>query len=155
MPGGALAVEDGDTIVPLVNALARRFASVVVIKTGIRRGMSLSPLVVMMVPSRSKRSASTTAIKRFGRIIASRALPGAELHPDLALDLAFLILRKGMHKGVDFYSAFVEADGKTTTGLAAMLKPAAQNASSLVALQPTIAWRYLRSTRAPPVSRLS
>jgi nicotinamidase/pyrazinamidase len=30
MPGGALAVEDGDTIVPLVNALARRFANVVV-----------------------------------------------------------------------------------------------------------------------------
>jgi nicotinamidase/pyrazinamidase len=48
--------------------------------------------------------------------------PGAELHPDLAMDLAFLILRKGMHSGVDSYSAFVEADGKTTTGLAAMLK---------------------------------
>ena len=47
---------------------------------------------------------------------------GAELHPDLALDLAFLILRKGMHPGVDSYSAFVEADGKTTTGLAALLK---------------------------------
>ena len=37
------------------------------------------------------------------------------------MDLAFLILRKGMHPGVDSYSAFVEADGKTT-GLAALLK---------------------------------
>ena len=47
---------------------------------------------------------------------------GAELHPDLAVDLAFLILRKGMHSGIDSYSAFVEADGKTTTGLAPLLK---------------------------------
>jgi nicotinamidase/pyrazinamidase len=44
------------------------------------------------------------------------------LHPDLAVDRAFLILRKGMHSAVDSYSAFVEADGKTTTGLAALLK---------------------------------
>ena len=48
--------------------------------------------------------------------------PGAALHPDLAVERAFLILRKGMHTGVDSYSAFVEADGKTTTGLAALLK---------------------------------
>ena len=48
--------------------------------------------------------------------------PGAALHPELAIDLAFLILRKGMHPGIDSYSAFVEADGKTTTGLAALFK---------------------------------
>ena len=48
--------------------------------------------------------------------------PGAALHPELDVDLAFLILRKGMHPGIDSYSAFVEADGKTTTGLAALLK---------------------------------
>ena len=46
---------------------------------------------------------------------------GAALHPELAVDDAFLILRKGMHKGVGLYSAFVEADGRTTTGLAALL----------------------------------
>jgi nicotinamidase/pyrazinamidase len=48
--------------------------------------------------------------------------PGAALHPDLAVDRAFLILRKGMHSAVDSYSAFVEADGKTRTGLAALLR---------------------------------
>jgi nicotinamidase/pyrazinamidase len=48
--------------------------------------------------------------------------PGVALHPDLAVDLAFLILRKGMRTAIDSYSAFVEADGKTTTGLAALLK---------------------------------
>ena len=35
---------------------------------------------------------------------------------------AALIIRKGFHKDVDSYSAFTEADGKTTTGLAAYLK---------------------------------
>jgi nicotinamidase/pyrazinamidase len=33
-----------------------------------------------------------------------------------------LVIRKGYHKDVDSYSAFTEADGKTTTGLAAYLK---------------------------------
>ena len=50
-----------------------------------------------------------------------RQFGAAALHPDLAVDLAFLILRKGMHSAVDSYSAFIEADGKTTTGLAALL----------------------------------
>jgi len=51
----------------------------------------------------------------------ARVRKGAALHAALATDKAFLILRKGMHAGVDSYSAFVEADGKTTTGLAALL----------------------------------
>ena len=41
---------------------------------------------------------------------------------DLAIPQAGLIIRKGFHKDVDSYSAFTEADGKTTTGLAAYLK---------------------------------
>lgn len=41
---------------------------------------------------------------------------------DLSIPQAELIIRKGFHKDVDSYSAFTEADGKTTTGLAAYLK---------------------------------
>lgn len=48
--------------------------------------------------------------------------PGAELHAGLDIDAAFLILRKGANPAIDSYSAFTEADGKTTTGLAALLK---------------------------------
>ena len=33
-----------------------------------------------------------------------------------------LVIRKGFNKNVDSYSAFIEADGKTTTGLAGYLK---------------------------------
>jgi nicotinamidase/pyrazinamidase len=47
---------------------------------------------------------------------------GAMLHKDLAIPQAELIIRKGYHKDVDSYSAFVEADGKTKTGLDGYLK---------------------------------
>jgi nicotinamidase/pyrazinamidase len=51
-----------------------------------------------------------------------RGTAGAAFHPDLAVECAFLILRKGIHTRIDSYSAFVEADGRTTTGLSALLK---------------------------------
>ena len=37
-----------------------------------------------------------------------------------AADRRELIIRKGYHQSVDSYSAFMEADGKTSTGLAAL-----------------------------------
>ena len=46
----------------------------------------------------------------------------AALLKGLTLPKAQLIIRKGYHQGTDSYSAFTEADGKTTTGLAAYLK---------------------------------
>jgi nicotinamidase/pyrazinamidase len=47
---------------------------------------------------------------------------GAALHRGLAVDHAQLIVRKGYHRDVDSYSAFVEADGTTRTGLAGYLR---------------------------------
>ena len=47
---------------------------------------------------------------------------GAALSKDLSIPQAALVIRKGFHKDVDSYSAFTEADGKATTGLAAYLK---------------------------------
>jgi nicotinamidase/pyrazinamidase len=121
MPGGALAVDRGDKIVPLVNELASRFENVVITQDW-----------------HPERHASFASTHEGARPFDTRRLeygdqtlwhdhcvqgtPGAELHPDLEVDLAFLILRKGMHAGIDSYSAFVEADGKTTTGLAALLR---------------------------------
>jgi nicotinamidase/pyrazinamidase len=48
--------------------------------------------------------------------------PGADLHEDLAIPHAELIIRKGYHKDVDSYSAFYEADGRTPTGLGGYLR---------------------------------
>ena len=47
---------------------------------------------------------------------------GAELHPGLDIPHAQLVIRKGHHRAIDSYSAFVEADRKTTTGLAGYLR---------------------------------
>ena len=41
---------------------------------------------------------------------------GARLCRDLEVAHAQLVLRKGYHPNIDSYSAFIEADGKTTTG---------------------------------------
>jgi len=51
------------------------------------------------------------------RFIACRATDGAGLSKDISIPQAELIIRKGFHKDVDSYSAFTEADGKTTTAL--------------------------------------
>ena len=47
---------------------------------------------------------------------------GAALHDGLKIDHAILILRKGVNPDVDSYSAFLEADGVTATGLAPLLR---------------------------------
>jgi len=121
MPGGALAVADGDAVVPVVNALARRFAHVVVTQDWHPAGhASFATSHVGAKPFEVRRLAYGDQVLWPDHCV--RGTAGAALHPDLAIDLAFLILRKGMHANVDSYSAFVEADGKTTTGLAALLK---------------------------------
>jgi nicotinamidase/pyrazinamidase len=48
--------------------------------------------------------------------------PGARFAPDLATDRASLVLRKGLDPRVDSYSAFLEADRTTRTGLAGALR---------------------------------
>jgi nicotinamidase/pyrazinamidase len=121
MPGGALAVEDGDAIVPLVNALAMRFEHVIVTQDWHPPGhASFASTHPEAKPFETTRLAYGDQTLWPDHCVQGTA--GAELHPDLAVEQAFLILRKGMHPGVDSYSAFVEADGKTTTGLEALLK---------------------------------
>jgi nicotinamidase/pyrazinamidase len=121
MPGGALAVDGGDEIIPLVNRLASRFEHVVVTQDWHPPGhASFASSHEGAKPFETKRL--DYGDQTLWRDHCVQGTPGAELHPELAVDLAFLILRKGRHTGIDSYSAFVEADGKTTTGLAALLR---------------------------------
>jgi nicotinamidase/pyrazinamidase len=121
VPGGALAVDGGDEIVPLLNRLANRLEQVVVTQDWRPPGhASFASTHEGAKPFETKRLEFGDQTLWHDHCV--QGTPGAELHPDLAVDLAFLILRKGMHPGIDSYSAFVEADGKTTTGLAALLK---------------------------------
>ena len=119
MPGGALAVPEGDSVVPLVNALMRRFAQVVMTQDWHPPGHASFASTHDAEPFATKRLPYGDQTLWPDHCV--QGTPGAALHAALATDKAFLILRKGMHAGVDSYSAFVEADGKTTTGLAALL----------------------------------
>ena len=47
---------------------------------------------------------------------------GASIAKDINIPQAQLIIRKGFHNDVDSYSAFLEADKETRTGLASYLK---------------------------------
>jgi nicotinamidase/pyrazinamidase len=121
MPGGALAVDRGDEVVPVVNQLARRFENVVVTQDWHPPGhASFASTHAGAKPFETKRLEYGDQTLWCDHCV--QGTPGAELHPELAVYLAFLILRKGMHLGIDSYSAFIEADGKTTTGLGALLK---------------------------------
>jgi nicotinamidase/pyrazinamidase len=75
---------------------------------------------------------------------------GAALSKDLAIPHAQLVLRKGYDKSVDSYSAFTEADGKTTTGLAGYLK--ARNLQRIfvagLATDFCVAWSALDARKA-------
>lgn len=115
-PGGALAVADGDGIVKLVNRLAQKFETVVLTQ-------DWHPADHISFASRHPGKAA------FGQITLPygaqtlwpdhcvMASPGAALHPALDIPRAGLILRKGLHREVDSYSAFLEADRATRTGL--------------------------------------
>jgi nicotinamidase/pyrazinamidase len=120
MPGGALAVDEGHAVVPLINELAGRFQHVVV-----TQDWHPVPHVSFASSHPGAEPFEVKALDHGDQTLwpdhCVQGTQGAVLHPDLATDRAFLILRKGMNVGVDSYSAFVEANGKTTTGLAAML----------------------------------
>jgi nicotinamidase/pyrazinamidase len=120
MPGGALGVAEGDSIVPSVNALMCVFPHVVVTQDW------HPPQHASFASTHGAEPFATKRLHYGEQTLwpdhCVQGTEGAALHSALELDRAFLILRKGMHAGVDSYSAFVEADGKTTTGLAALLR---------------------------------
>src|SRR5262249_8202744 len=110
LPGGSLAVEGGDEILPIVNALARRFANVVLTQDW------HPPTHRSFASSHADRTPFEVVQLDYGAQIlwpdhCVQGSEGAALHRDLDVPHAQLILRKGYHHGVDSYSAFVEADG--------------------------------------------
>jgi len=121
LPGGALAVAGGDEILPVVHRLVDAFETVVFTQDWHPAGHA------SFASSHPGKAPFETTVLPYGEqrlwpdhcVQASR---GAALHEDLAVHRAQILLRKGMNPHIDSYSAFVEADGRTTTGLAAFLK---------------------------------
>jgi nicotinamidase/pyrazinamidase len=120
-PGGALAVPQGDAIVPVVNRLARHFAHVLATQD-------------WHPPGHLSFASSHEGRKPFERIDVDygqqtlwpdhcvQGTLGADLHRDLDLGRVELVIRKGFRPEIDSYSAFYENDRRTPTGLAGYLR---------------------------------
>jgi nicotinamidase/pyrazinamidase len=120
-PGGALAVAEGDQIVPVANRLAERFAHVLLTQDWHPRGH------VSFASSHPGRKPYDTITLPYGEQVlwpdhCVPGTPGAEFHPALDTRKAALIVRKGHDPAVDSYSALYENDHRTTTGLAGYLR---------------------------------
>lgn len=140
-PGGHLAVPGAHEIVPVINRLARDYKHVVLTQDWHPVG-------------HSSFASQHPGHKPFSQIEMSYGLQtlwpdhciigtgGAELHPELDIPHAELIIRKGFRLGIDSYSAFFENDHKTPTGLAGYLKERGLSNVTLVGLAFDYCVRY-------------
>ena len=121
VPGGTLAVGKGDEVVPVVNRLAEAFENVVVTQDWHTPGhASFASAHAGKKPFETTKLAYGTQVLWPDHCV--QGTDDAGLHKDLKLPRAQLIIRKGYHKEMDSYSAFEEADHKSSTGLAGYLK---------------------------------
>ena len=121
MPGGALAVPHGDEVLPVINRVATGFANVVLTQDWHPRDH------ISFASSHAGRKPFETTQLAYGEQVlwpphCVQGTRGAELHPELKIPQAQLVIRKGHHREIDSYSAFMEADRRTVTGLAGYLK---------------------------------
>jgi len=121
LTGGALAVPKGDEVVPLINRLAARFRNVVLTQDWHPRDH------VSFASVHPGRQPFETLRLVYGEQVlwpphCVQGTHGAALHAELNVPHAQLVIRKGHHRDIDSYSAFLEADRKTTTGLAGYLR---------------------------------
>ncbi|MGQ0654222.1 MAG: bifunctional nicotinamidase/pyrazinamidase [Betaproteobacteria bacterium] len=121
LPGGALAVPRGDEIIPLVNRLGASFENVVLTQDWHPRGHA------SFASSHPGKQPFETVTLAYGEQVlwpdhCVQGTSGAAFHDGLALTPAQLVIRKGFHRDIDSYSGFLEADRKTSTGLAGYLR---------------------------------
>jgi len=120
-PGGALAVPQGDEIVTLVNRLAENFRDVVLTQDWHPAGH------LSFASAHAGRSPYDTIAMPYGPQVlwpdhCVQGTAGAAFHNGLQIPHAGLILRKGLDRTIDSYSAFYENDRTTATGLTGYLR---------------------------------
>src|SRR5580698_5032509 len=119
--GGKLAVSDGDAVVDPINRLSEHFQHVILTQD-------------WHPPGHSSFASTYPGHQQYETIRASygpqtlwpdhcvQGSLGADFHPQLDTGRAELILRKGFRREIDSYSAFLENDKQTPTGLAGYLR---------------------------------
>ena len=120
-PGGALAVPEGDQIVPLVNELSAAFDCVL-------QTQDWHPAGHQSFASEhgGKEPMETIQVDYGEQVLwpdhCVQGSEGARFHPDLDTRPTEAIFRKGFRPEIDSYSAFYENDYETPTGLAGYLR---------------------------------
>ena len=120
-PGGALAVPHGDEVVAVVNRLAKNFRNVVLTQDWHPAGH------LSFASAHAGRSPYDTIAMPYGPQVlwpdhCMQGTPSAAFHSGLQIPHAGLILRKGLDRTIDSYSAFYENDRTTATGLTGYLR---------------------------------
>ncbi|MFV0296812.1 MAG: bifunctional nicotinamidase/pyrazinamidase [Hyphomicrobiaceae bacterium] len=148
-PGGALAVPDGDQVVPVINALAQHFSHVVLTQDWHPAGH------ISFASSHSGKTPFEMIDLPYGRQVlwpdhCIQQSEGAAFHKDLMVPHAEAIIRKGYRKDVDSYSGFLEADRKTPTGLGGYLQERKLTRAFVVGLATDfcVAWTALDASLA-------
>ena len=120
-PGGALAVAEGDRIVPGINALMADYDAVILTQDWHPAGHS------SFASSHPGEAPMEMTDMPYGPQVlwpdhCVQGSQGAAFHADLATDPADLVIRKGYNPAIDSYSAFFENDHTTPTGLEGYLR---------------------------------
>ncbi|MCB1536913.1 MAG: bifunctional nicotinamidase/pyrazinamidase [Rhodoblastus sp.] len=121
LPGGSLAVKDGEKVIPVINRLSKAFANVVLTQDW------HTPGHISFASSHAGKKPFDVVRLPYGDQVlwpdhCVQGTDGAALSKDLDVSKAQLVIRKGFHADVDSYSALLEADKKTNTGLSGYLK---------------------------------
>lgn len=121
--GGALAVQGGAAIMPLINRLAERFTTVIATQDW------HTPDQISFASNHAGAAPFTQIEVAYGPQMlwpdhCVQGTPGADFHPDAApaVNKALAVVRKGYNPAVDSYSGFYENDHRTATGLAGLLR---------------------------------
>jgi nicotinamidase/pyrazinamidase len=121
LPGGALAVPEGDAVIEPINRLARAFRHVVLTQDWHPEGHA------SFASSHPAKQPFEMVDLHYGPQVlwpdhCVQGTHGAEISRELDVPHAQLVIRKGYNAGIDSYSGFKEADRQTSTGLAGYLK---------------------------------
>jgi nicotinamidase/pyrazinamidase len=121
LPGGALAVPEGNAVIEPINRLARAFRHVVLTQDWHPEGHAS-----FASSHPAKQPFEMTDLHYGPQVLwpdhCVQGSSGAEISQDLDIPHAQLVIRKGYNAGIDSYSGFKEADRQTSTGLAGYLK---------------------------------
>ncbi len=119
-PGGTLAVSDGDKIIPAINKISNKFDKVIATQDWHPKGH------ISFASTHNKEPYQAIETKNGTQVLwpdhCVQDTPGAGFHKELILKHVDLIIRKGTDPGLDSYSALLENDKQTETGLQHYLK---------------------------------